>query len=161
MSPVWESYFDFYLDGKPAPPLRAKSGRSSSTQGWIVRNGKLTRVDGAIRITPKRENHQQAFIASTDVKVPGPATATVTLRASGEGQASISWRTAGQKVFPAGQSVSFEVAEGWQTVQVELPAKERIIHIRLIPPQNTTDVKRISLASVEGKARRVWSFEGK
>jgi len=161
MSPVWESYFDFYLDGKPAPPLRAKSGQPSAAQGWLVRSGKLTRVDGAIRITPEPGQPRRAFITTTDVNVPGPAVATVKLRASKAGQASISWRTAGQKDFPAGQSVSFEAAEGWQTVQVEVPAKGRIIHIRFVPPQNTTDVKRITLSSVEGKARRVWSFEGK
>ncbi|QDU40896.1 Arylsulfatase precursor [Maioricimonas rarisocia] len=161
MSQTWESYFDFYLDGKPAPPLRAKVNQQSSTQGWIVRSGKLALVDGALRITPQRGNQRRAFIASTDVKVPGPAAATVTLRASEEGRASISWRTEGQKDFPAGQSVSFDVAEGWQTVKVDVPAKERIIHIRFVPPQGTTDVKRITLSSVEGNARRVWSFDEK
>ena len=28
MSEVWENYFDFYLDGKPAPPLRKKPGKN-------------------------------------------------------------------------------------------------------------------------------------
>ena len=40
MSEVWEQYFDFYLDGKPAPPLRKKPEVAPKPQNaTTIRNG--------------------------------------------------------------------------------------------------------------------------
>ncbi|MEM7232307.1 MAG: sulfatase-like hydrolase/transferase [Planctomycetota bacterium] len=54
MSSVWEQYFDFYLDGKPAPPLRKKSRRGPKAErvkGWVARNAKLSSRGKALRVT--------------------------------------------------------------------------------------------------------------
>ena len=46
MSVAATSYFDFYLDGKPAAPLREKSvptvSETSAFGGWLARNGELS-----------------------------------------------------------------------------------------------------------------------
>ena len=59
MSTTWEQYFDFYLDGKPAPALRStgKSGESKRdvrVQGWIARNRSVAVKDSCLHIVPDK-----------------------------------------------------------------------------------------------------------
>jgi len=49
MSEVWSNYYDYYLEGKPATPLRTKLlPRDDETKGWIARNASLAMKDGAL-----------------------------------------------------------------------------------------------------------------
>ena len=164
MSETWESYFDFYLDGKPAPPARPKSRPGDSRQtvkGWIARNSTLQLVDGALQITPqKNARRQRPFLAQPGLKVTGPATVSIDLKSENGGGCSIAWRLDGQKDFPPSQNTSFEIPgkKNWQNFQVKLPDSENIIHLRVILPGGSNAVRRISIEGTTKASSREWSF---
>ncbi len=164
MSETWESYFDFYLDGKPATQVRPSSGPGDSRQtvkGWIARNSTLQLVDGTLKVTPRKNaRRQRPFLAQAGLKVTGPATVTIDLKNENGGRGSIAWRLDGQKDFPPGQSAAFEIPanENWQDFQVKLPASGKIIHLRAILPGGANAVRRISIEGATRSSSREWSF---
>lgn len=70
MATVWEQYYDYYLDGKPAPKRTTRP-----KGGWIPRN------------------------STAGLKLPRKLTAVVRLRTEKPGPAAFAWREAGQKDF--------------------------------------------------------------
>ncbi len=163
MAPTWEQYFDYYLDGKPAPPPHAGKPRepgSAALQGWIARNSTAAVKDGILRITPAKAGKQRPFIAVAKLNVPGPATATLELRSAVGGVAGFAWRTEGQRDFPADQKVRMELAasDQWQDIKTEIPAQGRIIHVRVLLPDGESSIRRIGLTSAKGEAARAWHF---
>ena len=70
MSETWEQYFDFYLDGKPAP--KKPRAKTTSLQGWVVRGGK-----GAVQ-----EVLELPFSVRDSVEVLDLASGTWSYRAS-------------------------------------------------------------------------------
>jgi uncharacterized sulfatase len=158
MSTTWEQYYDYYLDGKPAPAPRGAG--PAAQQGWIARNSTAVVKDGALHVTPGQGARQRPFIACPRLSVPGPAVATVELRSTTGGRAGIAWRTEGQRGFPPGQSVSLEIdgSDEWQAVEAEIPAQGRIIHIRVLLPEGESSIRRIRLAGANGRAARTWQF---
>ena len=158
MSVVWERYYDFYLDGKPAPP--PGTGDSSTLQGWIARNSTAAVRDGALCVTPDKAAKRRPFIACAGLNVHGPALATLDLRSSSGGEAGFAWRIEGQRDFPAKQSVSVPVSasDQWQSLKAEIPAQGKIIHLRVLLPQGESSIRHIGLKSAKGKTGRVWSF---
>ncbi len=163
MSQVWEIYFDFYLDGKPAPRPNADFLAAGPTQGWIARNSTIEVRGGVLRITPDEPGRQRPFIARARLKIPGPAQATAQIRSTNGGRVGFAWRLDGQKDFPSKQVVASVVpASGdWQEVRAELPAKGQIIHLRVLIPGGTTDIGRISLSGKNSNATKQWVFDGK
>ena len=166
MAETWEQYFDYYLDGKPAPPVTQSTERGGNTrtvQGWTPRNSSLVLTDGGLLITPDPGGKQRPFIACTDLNVPGPATVTVSLRTPTGGSVDVAWRTNDQRVFPPGQTVSARLSASpdWQDITVEIPAKVTIVHFRLVLPGGKTAIRRISLAGTSGKPVKWWNFDKK
>ena len=161
MSTTWEQYYDFYLDGKPAPAPGAAG--PVAVQGWIARNSTATVKDGVLHVTPDRGARDRPFIACASLNVGGPATASLELRSTTGGSAGFAWRTEGQRGFPPGQSVSIEIAasDQWQDVEADLPAQGRIIHIRVLLPEGESSVRRVELASAKGQAAKTWQFSEK
>lgn len=163
MSTTWEQYFDYYLDGKPAPPVTQAAGRGGNAgtmQGWTPRSSSAVLTDDALLITPDPGGKQRPFIACPGLDVPGPATATVSIRSPAGGSVGVAWRTEDQPVFPPGQNVSapLSAADDWQDVTVEIPNKETIIHIRVLLPSKKTAIRRIELAGTSGKPAKQWIF---
>lgn len=164
MATTWEQYFDHYLDGKLiAPPATAKasSKATSTTVGdWIVRNGTLAVEDGTLRVIGDKGGRQRPFIACAKLKIPGPATAVVTIRNEQGGPAGFAWRLDGQKDFTAEQTVVFEVkgSSNWQEHKVELPATGSIIHLRVLLPGGTSDVRHLELKPAHGGPAMKWAF---
>ena len=142
MSTTWESYFDHYLDGKTvAAPSKETPGR----QGWIARNSRASLTKGALRVKQEKGARQQAFIACAKLNISGPTKASITLRAERDGEAGFAWRLKGQDDFVTGQSVVASVTAGdWQVVELDLPASGTIIHLRVLLPNGTTDIRKIS-----------------
>ncbi len=173
MSETWEQYYDFYLDGKPAPPLREKF-RPGASKGnppdtddrvgdWVLRNGTMAVKDGALRVTSKKKGGKPPFLACTRMKAQGPAKAIVSLRSSGGGKAGVSWRLDGQRDFASGQTsaVDLPASDVWRDVEIPLDTKERVIHIRLHLPAGETDIRTIRITDARGKVAREWDFGGK
>lgn len=161
MSQTWENYYDFYLDGKPAPSPSPRRN-SSSASGWIARNSTTEVRDGVLRIQPAGSARQRPFIACSQMKIPGPVTATMKIRASQGGVAGFAWRLDGQKDFASGQVVTADVPKSgdWQTVECELPADGVVIHVRALLPEGASEIRQINLKAKTGNAARQWSFEG-
>ncbi|MDI1315006.1 sulfatase-like hydrolase/transferase [Prosthecobacter sp.] len=131
MAPVWNEYFDYYLDGKTAPKHEAEP-----THGWLARGGSLIEKEGVLVLTPDKGG-KGMFITRSQLKLAGPATATLTFKTAASGQGAIAWRVDGDKDFLPANRVPFEVkgSDDWQTHAVPIPAKGRVIHLRVhLPP---------------------------
>lgn len=154
----------FYADhvtktAAPTPKSRGKATTRANApfHGWICRNGTLAAQDGALIITPDVTAKGAPFLSRAAFDLPGPATVTLRARASTGGKATASWRTTGQKDFTAGQAVTFDwpAGAGWQEVKFDLPAKGRLIHLRLTPSKSAAglQIQSIELLGKDGKAQ--------
>ena len=162
MAPVWNDYFDFYLEGKPARPLAPTRPKAAARpqipgppapglQGWQCRNGTLSEKDGVLRISPEGGG-KAPFITRAKLELTGPVVAKVTLRPAVAGTASFAWRTAGQQEFLPENRVTFAVtaADDWRTHEVRLPAAGTIVHVRLHLPGGTTLVRSLRFDPAAG-----------
>lgn len=167
MSTVWESYFDFYLDGKPAPPLRekfvpAESGgnkEAGDAQGWIARNADIAIRNGALRVDPGKR--QRPFIVQSKLKVKGPFKARVQFSAGNAGKVGVGWRLEGQKDFSNDQTAHADVvaAPDFQDAEVDVPAEGEVIHLRLFLPAGPSDIRRIELLDAADRVLKRWRFD--
>lgn len=147
MAPVWNDYFDFYLEGKPAPKPEANpDAAKSETQGWIARGGKLVKKDGVLVLTPE-PGGKGTFITHSQLKIPGPAIVKLTLKTAASGSAAVAWRVDGDKDFLPANRASFEVktSDDWQTHEVPIPAKGRVIHMRVHLPAGSAEFRTIEI----------------
>jgi arylsulfatase A-like enzyme len=132
MAPIWNDYFDYYLEGKPAPKPELDT---TATRGWLARGGTLSEKDGVLMLTPDKSG-KGTFITHSQLKLAGPVTAKLTFKTAASGQAAIAWRMDGDKDFLSANRAPFEVtaSDDWQTHAITLPAKGRIIHVRVQLP---------------------------
>lgn len=148
MSPVWNDYFDFYLEGKPAPKPQDKTEQpdTKATRGWLARGGSLINKNGVLLLTPDKAG-KGTFITRSQIKLAAPATARIVFKAAASGQGAIAWRMDGDKDFLPMNRVPFEVKAGveWQTQEVAIPAKGRVIHVRLHLPPGEAEFRTIDL----------------
>lgn len=163
MSEVWSDYFDFYLEGKPAKPLRSKFNDKPSggdIPGQLVaRNGTLS-VNGNVLklVSAKAANRKAPFIACTGLNLDGPVVAKIELR-SAKGRAGFSWRTSVQKDFVPANQRPFQTtgdAADWQAHEVELPVEGKLIHLRVMLPPGTSEIRRLELRDASGKTKAIW-----
>lgn len=175
---VWNDYFDYYLDGKPAPPLRSKiaprtppnSPASTASEarppagfqlrtlrGWIARNGELTAEAGVLRLTG-REESKAPFLVRTRLKLSGPLTATMQIKAATTGRVAIAWRTSQQPEFSneAVAASTISAANQWETLTIELPVEGELIHLRIHTPPGVTTFREIKLDPASGKSAKLW-----
>jgi uncharacterized sulfatase len=144
MSEVWERYFDFYLDGKPAPPLRTPQPPRSS--GALCRGGSTKIQDGALLVTPAPQSKGAPFLVKNGLRLQGPFTATIKIRTVQTGPAGISWRSESQPDFVPDQIIrtSVPASSDWQTLTLDVPAKGQTIHLRLLLPNHPVTVSTIT-----------------
>lgn len=163
MAETWNDYFDFYLDGKPAPPLPARSRVNPETeervQGWVVRNGSLAVKNNALVVTSGKG--KPPFLAQTGVKVAGPASLRMDLRTFRDGNVGVSWRLDGQKDFVTGQASTTAVVggNGWHPCEVPIPAEGTVIHLRLHLPEGESAIRNVQLVDGEGQVNKAWRFK--
>ncbi|KAA5547226.1 sulfatase-like hydrolase/transferase [Roseiconus nitratireducens] len=164
MSETWNDYFDFYLDGKPAPPLPEKfrprgKDASSATElrGWLLRDGQMSVVDGHLQISPKADE-DHPFLVKNGLSIEGPVTAEMEIRSDSDFEGTFAWRKAGDRTFPSGQRSEFSVRQqiGWQTVRVDLPVQGKLIHLRVHLDAAPTSIRRFQLRSANDQAVTLW-----
>ena len=142
MSAVWEQYFDFYLDGRPAPKPaktpRPRTGRGGGdTRGWSARGASMVVRDDAMQLSPARGGKQQRpFIVQSGLRLKNPFKARIRFSTAVRGKLGLAWRLEGQKRFVASQVASTVVraSSGFQDVEIDVPAKGTVIHVRILFP---------------------------
>ncbi|MEM8669073.1 MAG: sulfatase-like hydrolase/transferase [Planctomycetota bacterium] len=155
------NYFDFYLDGKPAPPPSRSDGSNrpvDGTHGWIIRNGAIKLEKDGLRVVPSQAARRTPFLARAQLKTNGPANVLVDLKTSSGGRVGVSWRLANQDDFVSGQtkSILVDADTDWQNISLPIESDARIIHIRVTLPSETCKVRKIELKGVEDTS--VWKF---
>ncbi len=166
MSTVWEQYFDHYLDGKLAArptstPQRGKPAGRDGAGGWTPRNCTIETRDGRLQVRPAG-GKQRPFIVAARLDLPGKLTAVVRLRTPKAGAGGFAWRETGQKDFSPAQAVTFNcpASADWREHRIAIPAKKKVIHIRLHLPESGADVQSIEFQDAGGKALKAWRFGG-
>lgn len=158
MSKAWNEYYDFYLDGKPAPreaEAETETTKTPAFRGWQARGGKLTEKDGVLEFaSPKDKEGDQArgkaargFITRNGLQLKAPAVVKLTARSSGQGELMLAWRTTGEKDFAPGNQirVTVDASQQWQSKSISLPAKETIVHLRIHFVQGNVQLREIEL----------------
>lgn len=156
MSPTWETYFDHYLDGKPAPLPSKRNQLESSIQGWIARNASLSRSSEGLAV--KADSRKRNPFLVIHEKRSGPFQVKVTMRSKRKGHIGLSWRNANQDDFADGQTVKvpLEKQDQFQTIQFEVPEESQSIHFRIHLPPGNSEVSRIQFEG--GGPLKDWSF---
>lgn len=142
MAPVWNDYFDHYLEGK------VKAPSPNPTPDWEARNGTLTNEGGILTLTPSRAGgRQRPFITRAGLNLKGPVNIRFDLRTDAAGEITISWREAGDKDFVPGRKLSRTVAgaKEWSSHEFSIPAERNLIHLRLQVPGEAPKLRNISL----------------
>lgn len=143
---------------EPAAPMAREP--EGSIQGWICRNGTLAVQNGALCITPApdRAKNAQPFLSRTGLDLLGPVTVTLRLRAKTGGQSTVTWRTKTTDFTPE-QTVAFDwpAGDSFQEVKCELPEKNRIIHLRIMPGRTVVGAE-IQSIELWGKVGPATSF---
>ncbi|MCB1205740.1 MAG: sulfatase-like hydrolase/transferase, partial [Verrucomicrobiae bacterium] len=98
MSPVWNDYFDHYLEGKTLPLPAAKDTSSEvAVRGWVARGGRIAEENGLIVFLPDKKG-KGGFLTKNRVKLAGPVKVRLEMRAA-PGKGWVSWRVEGEKDF--------------------------------------------------------------
>ena len=163
MSEVWEQYFDFYLDGKPAPPRPSSAAPSSdSVDGWVVRNcrAKQTRAGLVLRPNATLSADDNVFIAANRLSLPADFRMKVRLSSPQPGPVKIQWREEGQRDFGEGQIVSMAEESSVAVTEIEgqANATKKVIHIRLLCPKSGTTIQSVEIFNNEDERLRRWDF---
>jgi uncharacterized sulfatase len=152
-----------------AAETSAASAAPGTVAGWVGRGCKLAVQGTALAITPESTEGKggSPFIAQPKLDVAGPMEVRLRLRCLSGGQGGIAWRLSDQKDFVSAQIVHFEVPAGqeWQALRVQVPARGKIIHVRLLLPKGQamelTEIQLFSSAGGENasaKPAHEWRF---
>ncbi len=165
MSSTWETYYDHYFDGKPAPkrdasrPRGAAKGKAAALQGWVVRGGTGMVKNGALHVKSAQPK-QRTFIAAAGIKAPAKFTVRLAMQCDVAGPGSISWREQGQKDFQAEQSAAYKCAksEDVQQQSVTINASRPVIHLRIVLPAGGARIQSIGIEDAAGNPVKQWKF---
>lgn len=152
MSPVWNDYFDHYLEGRSvAPPAAKESPASAAVKGWEARGGTVAEEDGIIVFSPERKG-KGGFLTRSRTKLAGPVQVRLEMRAS-PGTGSVSWRVEGDKDFLPVNRATFTLDESddWQVREFVLPAAGPVIHLRVQAPAGEARYRRLQFKPSSGK----------
>ncbi len=149
------------LTGVTARKSAHQSAATDANQGWLCRSGSLAVKDGTLHITPDKVGKQRPFIACARLKIPSPASVTISIRTTNGGKAGIAWRLEGQADFLPHQSVAvgLTATSEWQELKAELPAQGQIIHLRVLLPEGPSDVQWIRVSTPKNKSFCEWNFK--
>jgi uncharacterized sulfatase len=159
MAITWKKYFDHYLDGKkqPRPKKTSKEAHPKTHQDWVPRNAKVTQTDGGLRVLPAKKG--RPFLTKIDFEWTGGFTAQVRLKGAKNGNTGIAWRSQGQKSFSSDQivQVPFKGGAKMQTLEIEVPAQGKVVHLRLHLPDGETTLEEVNVT--QGEKAVSWSFK--
>lgn len=145
LAPIWHDSFDFYLEGKPIPVAKAEPNLGA-TRGWLARGGSLSEKDGVLLLKPDKGG-KGTFITRSQLRLAAPVAASMSFKTSASGQGSIAWRMEGDQDFLPANRVSFAVqaSDDWQTSEIKIPSKGRVIHVRIHLPPGPAQFRAIDL----------------
>jgi hypothetical protein len=148
---------------KKSPAVTAPTAAPAAlTQGWVSRALTLTVQDGALTVSSAGGGKAgRGFITHPNLNLTGPLRATLRLRSRSGGALSLAWRTKEQPDFVPENTARTTVAASaeWQTVTFDVPAQGNVIHVRLIPPgDSSTEIAEISFRDTSAQPRRTWNF---
>ena len=158
---VWNDYFDFYLDGKPAKPLRPKfvpksESESANAHGpWLVRGGKLVEANGNLQIVSDGGGKNEgAALIRNGIKLDGPVTIEMTLKTDSKRPIGLAWRTRTDKTFTNENriAIALEDTGQWQKITASIPENDKVIHVRFQMPVGTTEILSLRLRPSQGAA---------
>lgn len=161
MSATWNSYFDYYLDGKPAPPRAARSGAKKAADAnrvgkWLLRNGGLNVRQQMIHISsPASDGRRSPFLTRNGLKLAAPVNVRVRM-ASSAGRLGVAWRADSQRDFQADCVTSLQVAGGEtsKTHTLQIPGEQTIVHVRVLLPDQS-QIQSIVLEDADGRRERL------
>ena len=158
-------------DGLKMPPPAKQSGPARepvvSEQAkkqllpWITKGCDLSIQSDSLQIIAAGG---QPFLANAKLRTTGAVEVKLRIRTHTSGTGRLQWRTEEQKLFPAtGQTASFAVRGGdWQELSIPLPARDRVVHVRLFPPvqKQTTEIDWIEITPTGAgdKGTQRWDF---
>jgi arylsulfatase A-like enzyme len=148
MAPVWNDYFDHYLEGK-TKSLDPPAGKGVKPE-WEARNGTLTLAEGVLTLTPQGAGQKgRTFLTKANLNLKSPVTIKFEVNAASAGEGSISWRARGDKDFlPANRKIFTLTSPGeWQNVEIRLPAPSDVIHVRIQPTGGVSMFRSISFTN--------------
>jgi uncharacterized sulfatase len=158
---VWNDYFDFYLDGKPAKPLRPKfvpksESESANAHGpWLVRGGKLVEANGNLQIVSDGGGKNEgAALIRNGIKLDGPVAIEMTLKTDSKRPIGLAWRTRTDKTFTNENriAIALEDTGQWQKITASIPENDKVIHVRFQMPVGTTEILSLRLRPSQGAA---------
>ena len=158
MSRAASSYFDFYLDGKPAPPLppTATSTESSIPNApWVLRNSSGKQTKAGLQIIPNANGKRRSpFLARAGLSMTGPVSVQAVVKTASRGKISFAWRNTADKDFDTANRISVDLkkSDDWQTIAAKLPTEPRLIHLRIHVPNGVTTFKSIEVKAANGKS---------
>lgn len=166
MSQTWEDYFDFYLDGKPAPPLpKVKAANLSTTNddkigGWVVRGGHLEQTKRGLAVRPQESNKKRAatFIAANGLKLPNQCRVTVKLAVDDARKVRLTWRIGDSKEFVPAKLESSTHSDNITTLNYSIDSPKPVVHFRLRTENQPTVVNLIEVTDIDDKPVKRWSF---
>lgn len=163
MSKAATDYFDFYLEGKPATPLREEFGPSAKSQNtvsadagipWVIRNGTMELTADGVQISPQKpQRKQQPFITRNGFALAGPVHVSLVVKTTVPGAIGLSWRTSADREFTPSNRVSIatQKSDEWQRLETVLANGQQLVHIRVQTPGGITTIKSIELKPARGE----------
>ena len=160
MSETWETYFDYYLDGKELTRPKTQTVSANSFAGWLLRQGTATTSGKGLTVRAERGGQpRQPFLAYNRLKVPGNSTVTVNFASFVQGSVFIEWREQGQRDFPEGQKIQLTPDDSNSlTVNGQLNAEKQVVHLRVILPVKGARIRQILISNIDGDELQSWQF---
>ncbi|HBE96813.1 MAG TPA: aryl-sulfate sulfohydrolase [Verrucomicrobiales bacterium] len=156
MSPTWENYYDFYLDGKKvAPPkVRKSPHKAAPTSKATTRGATNKSAKGILQIKPNGK--QAPFLVKNGVKLNGDFTATIKIRSPKGGTLGVAFRKHDEQDFGPGRvSAPLSTTPDWQEVTLKIPCDGTAIHLRFHLPNHPVEIDQITLT--DEKASTKWN----
>ncbi len=156
MSPTWENYYDFYLDGKKvAPPKIRKLPRKATPTSKATTRGSTNKsTKGILQITPTGK--QAPFLVKNGVKLNGDFTATIKIRSPKGGALGVAFRKHDEQDFGPGRvSAPLSTTPDWQEITLKIPCDGTAIHLRFHLPNHPVEIDQITLTDKKGSTK--WS----
>ena len=149
------------LRPKPNPDFSEIQAKIMRAPDWglVPKQCETEIVDGTLKVSP---TGRVPFLGTAQVKLRGPLSLKMTLRAEQGGKGRIQWRTAAQDSFPEeGQVVDYSLSgrKEWEPVEIEIPVKGVSATIRIFLPNAEVPVEIRSIEfKAANRATKSWSF---
>lgn len=145
-------FYDFYLEGKPAPKLPEFTAPSTAPiQGIIPRSASLKHNPPVLSVTPQDKN-KVPFLVLNGLKLPSTFEVRMMLKNQNGGQAKVAWRRDGERDFDNASIVTTNVPKTnkFQEVKLQVATSTRVVHLRIVLPKGDSSIQHIEAYDSSG-----------